>query len=94
MVQSVDVQLVSWPESKVSLPSIFLDIRFFFTVALLERSLPLAVGTCAMLGVVIGGFDYTGQLMGDPTSKEEKRKRFFKTPPKPLIDVESTNKQL
>jgi hypothetical protein len=26
--------------------------------------------------------------MGDPTSREERRKRFFKTP-KPLIEVES-----
>jgi hypothetical protein len=46
-----------------------------------------------MLGAVVGGFDYAGQLTGDQISREEKRKRFFKTPPKPLIELESTNDQ-
>jgi hypothetical protein len=55
-----------------------------------ERSLPLAVGSCVILGAVIGGYDYAGQLTGDPVSREERRKRFFKTPPKPLIGSEST----
>jgi len=61
-----------------------------FLAGIKKRSLPLAIGTCAMLGVVVGGFDYTGQMMGDPVSREERRKRFFKTPPKPLIEVESS----
>lgn len=60
------------------------------TATFLERSLPLAIGTCVMLGAVVGGFDYTGQMMGDPISREERRKRFFKTPPKPLVEVERT----
>jgi len=61
-----------------------------FLAGIKKRSLPLAVGTCAMLGAVVGGFDYAGQLIGDPISKEERRRRFFKTPPKPLIEVGST----
>jgi coenzyme F420-reducing hydrogenase gamma subunit len=68
MAQSVGVQLVSWPESKV------------------------AIGTCAMLGAVVGGFNYAGQLIGDPTSQEEKRKRFFKNPPKPLIEIDAAQR--
>jgi hypothetical protein len=56
----------------------------------IERSLPLAVGSCVILGAVVGGYDYAGQLTGDPVSREERRKRFFKTPPKPLIGSEST----
>jgi len=52
--------------------------------------MPMALSSCVFLGAVIGGYDYAGQLAGDPTSREERRKKFFKTPPKPLIEVEST----
>jgi len=61
-----------------------------FLAGIKRRSLPLAIGTCAVLGAVVGGFDYTGQMTGDQTSREEKRKRFFKNPPKPLIEANST----
>lgn len=41
-----------------------------------------------ILGAVVGVYDYAGPLTGDPVSLEERRKKFFKTPPKPLIGSE------
>lgn len=47
-----------------------------------ERSLPIAVASCAVLGAAMGTFDYGGKsLQGSNESKEEQRKRFFKQPP-------------
>ena len=49
----------------------------------------MAVASCAVIGAAMGTFDYAGSLAGDPTeTKEERRKKFFKTP-KPLIESES-----
>jgi len=48
----------------------------------------MAVGSCVVLGAAMGTFDYSGQLLGDremPT--EERRKRFFKHPPKLLVEA-------
>jgi hypothetical protein len=48
----------------------------------------MAFASCAVLGTAMGTFDYAGQLVGDKgTSKEEKRRQFFKQPPKPLIQT-------
>lgn len=39
----------------------------------------MAIGGCAVLGAVMGAYDYAGQLAGEPgLTIEEKRKRFFK----------------
>ncbi|TFY80775.1 hypothetical protein EWM64_g3246 [Hericium alpestre] len=57
-----------------------------FLAGLRARSLPVAVASCAVLGAVVGTFDYGGQtLQGDTTnlSFEERRQRFFKQPPTP-----------
>ncbi|KAL7285376.1 hypothetical protein ACG7TL_000471 [Trametes sanguinea] len=54
------------------------------------RSLPLAVGACAVLGTAVGTLDYNGQNLA-PTkleSIEERRKRFFKQP-RPTTSPES-----
>lgn len=49
------------------------------------RSLPIAVGTCAMLGATVGALDAAGgSLTGDGRehetieAREERRQRFFK----------------
>ncbi|KAH9486993.1 hypothetical protein JR316_0001059 [Psilocybe cubensis] len=60
-----------------------------FLAGLRSRSLPMALGGCAFLGLAIGGFDYTGQLTGSTETKDERRKRFFKSPPPPLVEVPS-----
>jgi hypothetical protein len=50
------------------------------------RSLPVAVASCAIVGGVVGTFDYAGRLAGDPSeTKEERRRKFFKKPPMPLV---------
>lgn len=49
---------------------------------LTERSLPMAIASCAVLGAAMGTFDYGGKsLQGSFETKEEQRKRFFKHPP-------------
>lgn len=59
----------------------------FFVIA---RSLPIAVGSCAVVGGAMATFDYAGQIIGDTEEKkEEKRKKFFKTRPifhRPTLD--------
>ena len=51
------------------------------------RSLPMAAGGCVLLGATMGAFDYSGQLTGEPgVTREERRLKFFKKPPPPLID--------
>ncbi|KAL0951269.1 hypothetical protein HGRIS_007983 [Hohenbuehelia grisea] len=58
-----------------------------FLAGLRARSLPMAIGSCAVLGAAMGTFDYAGELRGEVgETKEEKRKRFFKQP-KPLADA-------
>ena len=51
------------------------------------RSLPMAAGGCVMLGAAVGVFDYSGQLVGESgMTREERRLRFFKKPPPPLVE--------
>ena len=45
----------------------------------LARSIPMAVGGCAILGGVMGTYDLVGAMIGSKPD-EEKRKRFFKEP--------------
>ena len=76
----VDVRLDSWLVSNVSLgfaPPTLPAERYP------ARSLPVAVASCALIGVAVGTFDYSGQsLRGDTASMsvEEKRRQFFKQP--------------
>ncbi|TFK30322.1 hypothetical protein FA15DRAFT_662263 [Coprinopsis marcescibilis] len=56
-----------------------------FLLGMRMKSIPAAFGGCAVLGGIMGAFDYSGQLAGSKESKEEKRNRFFKKPPRPLI---------
>lgn len=54
----------------------------FVVYCRIARSLPMAVGSCAVLGAFIGTYDAAGQLTGGSAeSKEERRKRFFKQTP-------------
>lgn len=51
------------------------------------RSLPMAAGGCILLGAAVGAFDYSGQLAGETgMTKEERRLKFFKKPPQPLVE--------
>lgn len=67
-----------------------LDRVMSHTHLLIARSLPIAVGSCAVVGGAMATFDYAGQIVGDTEDKkEEKRKVFFKTRPifhKPALD--------
>lgn len=57
-----------------------------------DRSLPAAITGCALLGGTMGVIDYAGSITGDRSiSKEEKRNRFFKHTPPPLIDSSSSD---
>jgi hypothetical protein len=48
----------------------------------------MAVGSCVVLGAVMGTFDYSGQLAGEKgETREEKRRQFFKQPLKPLVET-------
>jgi len=59
-----------------------------FLAGLRARSIPVAIASCAVIGATMGTFDYAGELMGDADdTKEERRKRFFKHPPKPLVEM-------
>jgi len=58
-----------------------------FLAGIRSRSLPMAAGGCIFLGATIGVFDYSGKLAGDPgMTREERRLKFFKTPPQPLVE--------
>ena len=47
----------------------------------------MAAGGCVLLGAAVGVFDYSGQLAGEPgMTREERRLKFFKKPPQPLIE--------
>jgi len=86
----LDVLPVFWLESNVRAKFVFGWKDHLLMTSTIGRSLPLALSSCAILGAVVGGYDYAGQLAGDATTTEERRKKFFKTPPKPLIEVDST----
>jgi len=51
----------------------------------------MALGSCVMLGGAVGLYDYAGEVTGSTETREEKRRKFFKTPPKPLIDRQSSD---
>ncbi|KAG5638652.1 hypothetical protein H0H81_011204 [Sphagnurus paluster] len=52
-----------------------------FLAGIRARSIPMAIGSCVVLGAAMGTFDYSGHLSGDQTETlEEKRKKFFKQP--------------
>jgi hypothetical protein len=54
------------------------------------RSLPVAIASCAIVGGAVGAFDYAGHLSGDLSeTKEERRRKFFKNPPKSLVQPPS-----
>lgn len=62
-----------------------------FLAGLRARSLPMALGSCAVMGAAMGTFDYSGQLAGEKgETREEKRKKFFKQPLKPLVENTAT----
>ncbi|KAI6008235.1 hypothetical protein F5J12DRAFT_905303 [Pisolithus orientalis] len=53
-----------------------------FLAGIRTRSLPMALGSCAVAGAAMGTFDYAGQLAGERKQvREEKQKRFFKSLP-------------
>ncbi|KAF4622904.1 hypothetical protein D9613_001751 [Agrocybe pediades] len=56
-----------------------------FLAGVRSRSIPQALAGCVFLGGALGALEYTGSLAGESAeTKEEKRKKFFKTPPKHL----------
>ncbi|KAG6842261.1 hypothetical protein C0991_000231 [Blastosporella zonata] len=60
-----------------------------FLAGIRARSIPMAVGGCVVLGAAMGTFDYSGQLSGEAgVTQEERRRRFFKQPPKSLEAAE------
>jgi hypothetical protein len=65
-----------------------------FLAGIRTRSLPIAVGSCAVIGGAMATFDYAGQIIGETEEKkEEKRKKFFKTRPifhRPTLDPSPT----
>ncbi|KAG8928749.1 hypothetical protein FRC03_005553 [Tulasnella sp. 419] len=55
------------------------------------RSIPVAVGSCALMGGLVATFDaagssLTGGLDNSPEGREERRRRFFKRKPPPIGD--------
>ncbi|KAG2369377.1 NADH dehydrogenase 1 alpha subcomplex [Suillus spraguei] len=55
-----------------------------FLAGLKSRSIPVALGSCAVIGAAMGTFDYAGEIAGrSKEQKEEKRKKFFKPVPQP-----------
>lgn len=57
-----------------------------------DRSLPAALGSCAIVGAAVGVFDYGGRKIagtaGEET-QEERRRKFFKQPPPSLYSSSS-----
>ena len=85
-----DVRLDSWRVFGVRF-TMHSELMFMsHAFLLIARSLPIAVGSCAVVGGAMATFDYAGQIIGDTEDKkEEKRKKFFKTRPifhKPILD--------
>ncbi|KII93925.1 hypothetical protein PLICRDRAFT_171626 [Plicaturopsis crispa FD-325 SS-3] len=61
-----------------------------FLAGIRARSLPMAVTSCAVLGAAVGTYDYAGQLTGaGADSQEDKRRKFFKRTPPPLVERSS-----
>ncbi|KAF8640812.1 hypothetical protein AX17_000461 [Amanita inopinata Kibby_2008] len=59
-----------------------------FLAGIRARSIPMAFGSCVVMGATMGAFDYSGQLAGEQVStREEKRKSFFKQPIKPIVEA-------
>ncbi|KAG5642448.1 hypothetical protein DXG03_002758 [Asterophora parasitica] len=59
-----------------------------FLAGIRARSIPMAIGSCVVLGAAMGTFDYSGHLTGEKgETQEDRRKRFFKQPPKPLVEA-------
>lgn len=59
-----------------------------FLAGVRARSIPMALGSCVIMGAAMGTFDYAGKLAGEPElSREEKRKRFFKQPIRPIVET-------
>ncbi|EAU93174.1 hypothetical protein CC1G_10542 [Coprinopsis cinerea okayama7 len=59
-----------------------------FLAGLRAKSLPASFAGCIALGATMGVYDYSGQLAGVQESRDEKRARFFKKPPKPIFEAE------
>lgn len=84
-----DVQLDSWRVFEVRF---IVDVGYLHVSHLssIARSLPIAVGSCVVVGGAMATFDYAGQIVGESEEKkEEKRKTFFKTRPifhQPVLD--------
>ncbi|GBE78011.1 hypothetical protein BKA93DRAFT_814267 [Sparassis latifolia] len=65
-----------------------------FLAGVRARSLPMAVASCAVMGTAMGAFDYGGKsLQGVPETQEERRRRFFKHPPRSPFPVPSTESE-
>jgi hypothetical protein len=85
----VDVPLGFWQACGVRFPLPFLYSHVAYLCT--EKSLPIAFGGCAVIGGAMGIFDYSGQLSGVQESREERRNKFFKKPPKPIVELEPTS---
>ncbi|OJA16269.1 hypothetical protein AZE42_00147 [Rhizopogon vesiculosus] len=60
-----------------------------FLAGLRARSIPVALGSCVVLGAAMGTFDYAGEIAGrSKEEKEEKRRKFFKSVPQPVHTAE------
>lgn len=81
MVQQVLALLASWRAFEVSHVTRVCFHRLIVH-GITERSVPIAIASCAVLGAAMGTFDYGGKsLQGSIETREEQRKRFFKHPP-------------
>ena len=64
--------------------SYIVDSKFIgsFMFGTPARSLPVAVASCAVMGTIMGTYDFAGkELVGRNETIEERRQRFFKRPP-------------
>ncbi|KAF9015104.1 hypothetical protein BDQ17DRAFT_1395459 [Cyathus striatus] len=60
-----------------------------FLAGVRARSLPMAFGSCAVMGAAMGMYDYAGTLTGDAKTMEERRREFARRPLN--YQVESTD---
>ncbi|KAH7883531.1 hypothetical protein F5I97DRAFT_1958374 [Phlebopus sp. FC_14] len=79
----VEASVANHRESDDALSGIAGGCAAGFLGGLRTRSLPVAIGSCAVLGATIGSMEYVGPI-ASKEEKEEKRKKFFKTTPLPL----------
>ncbi|KIY50613.1 NADH dehydrogenase 1 alpha subcomplex [Fistulina hepatica ATCC 64428] len=56
-----------------------------FLTGVRHGSLPVALGSCAFFGGLIGMHDYAGGIAPSSKSWEERRKRFFKEPSRNIV---------